>query len=255
MSGAAAPAAPTGARATRKVRHHAAASGLGAVRHVSASTPNAPAWTVVVVLVLVFSVGPALVGNAGVGAIGYLLPSFVAIAALILWFLASEKLVVLDHGILVGSFAPFQRPVAVPFAALDVTSVRAVVASQRTLGLLLADRGVSTASRTVLWSRRAVTFVGVAPRALRQARARGEHVDLATASAVDLWVFSARDPRRQEQVVRALGDAARAAGVPGAEHVEALALPAQPVPVSPQGADRLAIPERFRSARARQSAR
>ena len=241
----------TGARATRKVRHHAERSGLGTVRHVSAATPNAPAWAVTVVVVLVFSVGPAFVGNAGPAAIGYLLPSFAAIAAVILWFLGSEKLVVLDHGILVGSFAPFLRPVAVPFAALDVRTVRAAVASPRTLGLLLTDRGVSTASRTVLWSRRAVTFVGVAPSQLRQARARGLHVDLATATAVDLWVFSARDPRRQEQVVRALGDAARAAQVPGAEQVEALALPAQPVQVSPQGADRLAVPERLRSARAR----
>ncbi|GED10280.1 hypothetical protein [Cellulosimicrobium cellulans] len=250
MSGPTAPPA-TGARATRKVRHHAARSGLGTVRHVSAATPNAPAWAVTVVVVLVFSVGPALVGNAGPAAISYLLPSFAAIAAVILWFLGSEKLVVLDHGILVGSFAPFLRPVAIPFAALDVRTVRAAVASARTLGLLVTDRGVSTSSRTVLWSRRAVTFVAVAPTVLRQAAARGLPVDLATATAVDLWVFSARDPRRQEQAVRALGDAARAAGAPGSEQVEALALPARPVQVSPQGADRLAVPERLRSARTR----
>ena len=246
-------ARPTGDRVTAKVRHLAAASGLGEVRHVSATTLNAPAWVLVVVVVAAFAVGPSVVGNAAPSSAVVLLPVFAALVALALWFLASEKLVVLDRGILVGSFAPFARPVALPFAAMDARTVRAVVANQRTLGLLLADRGVNGGSRTVLWSRRAVTFVGVAPALARRAAATRQPVDLATATGIELWVFSARDPRRQEAVVRTLGDALRAAGVPGAEQVETAALPARPVEVSPEGADRLALPEVLRAPRARRT--
>jgi hypothetical protein len=244
---------PTGDRATAKVRHLAAASGLGEVRHVSAATLNGPAWTVLVLIVLVFSAGPSLVGNAAPSSVAVLLPAFAALAALALWFLASEKLVVLDHGILVGSFAPLLRPAVLPFTAIDPRTVRAVVGNQRTTGLLLADRGVSGASRTVLWSRRCVTFVGVSPVLARRAAARREPVSLATAQSADLWMFSARDPRRQEALVRALGETMRAAGVPGAQDVEALALPPRPVEVSPDGADRLAIPEWMRGPRARRT--
>ncbi|WP_454042184.1 hypothetical protein [Cellulosimicrobium sp. Marseille-Q8652] len=243
----------TGDRATAKVRHLAAASGLGEVRHVSATTLNGPAWAVLVLVLLVFSLGPSLVGNAAPSSVAVLLPAFAALAALGLWFLASEKLVVLDHGILVGSFAPFLRPAVLPFTAIDARTVRAVVANPRTTGLLLADRGVSGASRTVLWSRRCVTFLGVAPVLARRAAARREPVSLATAQSADLWMFSARDPRRQEALVRALGDAMRAAAVPGAQDVEPLALPPRPVEVSPDGADRLAIPEAMRSSRVRRA--
>ncbi|WP_435737811.1 hypothetical protein V5D56_04230 [Cellulosimicrobium sp. PMB13] len=244
---------PTGDRATAKVRHLAAASGLGVVRHVSATTLNAPGWTTVVLTGAVFSVGPWLAGASSPAAAAVLAAFWAVLFGVILWFLASEKLVVLERGILVGSFGPFQRPYALPFSAVDPRTVRAAVGNQRTLGLLLADRGVSSGSRTVLWSRRAVTFVGAAPVLAKRAAARREPLDLATASSVELWVFSARDPRRQEAVVRALGESMRAAGVPGANEIEPLALPPRPVEVSPEGADRLAIPEWMRGPRARRT--
>lgn len=239
----------TGDRTTRKVRHLAAVSGLGEIRHVSAATLNGPGWTAVVGAVAVFSLGPWLVGNAGPTTAVGMAVFCTLLAAGILWWLGAEKVVVLDRGILVGSFGPFLRPYALPFAAFDLRTVRAAVGNQRTLGLLLGGRGITGASRTVLWSRRAVTFVGVATTVARHAPAGS--ADLATAREIDLWVFSARDPRRQERLVRAIGDAARSAGAPGADQVEALGLPARPVEVSPQGADRLAIPDRLRSARAR----
>lgn len=246
-------ARPTGDRVTSKVRQVAAESGLGEVRHVSAATLNGPAWTVLVLVVLVFSFGPALVGNASIATAAALLPVFALLAGLLLWFLGSEKVVVLDRGLLVGSFAPSRRPVPLPFPAVDARTVRAVVANQRTLGLLLADRGVNAGSRTVPWSRRAVTFVGAAPALARRAAVRREPLDLATATGVELWVCSTRDPHSQESLVRALGTAMRSAGAPGAEDVEALALPARPVEVSADGADRLAIPERFRAPRVRRT--
>ncbi|WP_069385678.1 hypothetical protein [Cellulosimicrobium cellulans] len=244
---------PTGDRVTAKVRQLAAESGLGGVRHVSAATLNGPGWTTVVLALLVFSLGPVLVGGASPATAAGVGAACVVIFAGILVFLASEKLVVLERGILVGSFAPFLRPTALPFAAIDARTVRAVVANQRTLGLLLADRGVNGGSRTVLWSRRAVTFIGVAPVLAKRAAVTREPLDLATATGVELWVFSARNPSSQESLVRALGTAMRSAGAPGADDVEALALPAQPVEVSADGADRLAIPERFRAPRVRRT--
>lgn len=234
---------PTGDRITRKVRRLAAESGLGQIRHVSAATLNGPGWVTVALVVLLFSAGPGLVGNAGPGAVAYLLPSFAAIATVIVWFLGAEKVVVLDGGILIGSFAPFLRPYVLPFESVDATSVRASVANQRTLGLLLATRGATSASRTALWSRRAVTFLAAAPGTVRAARARGQRVVLDDWRYADLWMFSARNPRAQEALVRAIADAASSAGLPGAELSVQHGLPAQPVQVSPEGADRLAIPE------------
>ncbi|GAA1985217.1 hypothetical protein GCM10009718_23200 [Isoptericola halotolerans] len=245
-------AAPTGDRATRKVRAVAAQhrAALGNLRHVEAATPNAPAWATTAALVLLFSVGP-LLGNASVAEALWLLPVWVAIAGLVLWFLGSEKLLVLDRGVVVGSFAPFLRPFVVPFSCVEATSVRAVVGSTRAIGALLADRGVSRSSRTVLWSRRAVTFVG--PSTVAARRFAEAPLDAPTSQDVgaDLWVFSARSARRQETVVRALAAALDDAHVADVEQVLAHALPARRLTATPAGADHLRLPERWRSAAAR----
>ncbi|WP_251151351.1 hypothetical protein [Cellulosimicrobium sp. Marseille-Q4280] len=241
-------ARPTGDRVTGKVRSLAAKSGLGEIRHVSAATLNGPGWTAVVLAFLAFSAGPWLIGNASPVQAAVQAAFCAVLFAVILAFLAAEKVVVLERGILIGSFAPFLSPYVLPFAAIDSTSVRASVANQRTLGLLLVDRGANAASRTALWSRRPVTFLAAAPGAVRAARVRGEHAELGDWRNVDLWMFSARNARAQEALVRAIADAARAAGLPGAELAVQYGLPAEPVQVSPEGADQLAIPEFMRAA-------
>ncbi len=109
--------APTGDRATRKVRHWADASRLGRLRHVEAATPNGPAWAVVLVLVLLAPV--ASLADGEVVAAGVLLVAVAAVLGLLLWFLGSEKLLVLDGGIVVGSFAPFLRPTVIPWSGID----------------------------------------------------------------------------------------------------------------------------------------
>lgn len=244
---------PTGDRITRKVRRLAAESGLGQIRHVSAATLNGPGWTAVVLAFFTFSAGPWLIGNASPAEAAVQAAFCAVLFAVILAFLAAEKVVVLDGGILIGSFAPFLRPYALPFAAIDHTSVRASVANQRTLGLLLVDRGANAASRTALWSRRPVSFLAAAPGAVRAARARGERIVLGGWRKVDLWMFSARNPRAQEALVRAIAGAGRAAGLPGADLAVEHGLPAEPVQISPEGADRLGIPEYMRAPHLRRS--
>lgn len=240
------PTFPTGDRATRKVRHWADVSRLGRLRHVEAATPNTPAWVVVAALVLAAPVASLLDGEPVIAAV--LLVSVAAFLGLLLWFLGSEKLLVLDGGIVVGSFAPFLRPTVIPWSGLDPRTVSAVIGNQRTIGLLLTDRGVSGASRTVLWSRRPVTFVAVSPLVARHAWAQGQPVDLATAPGFDLWVFSTRRPSRQEPLVRALAAAMHDARVPGADTVVPHALPPRRLRSAVEDADHLGIPERFRRA-------
>ncbi|MDF9875563.1 hypothetical protein [Cellulosimicrobium cellulans] len=240
------PAPLTGDRATRKVRHWAEASRLGRLRHVESATPNGPAWAVTAALVLLAPVASLLDGEPVIAAA--LLVSVAAVLGLLLWFLGSEKLLVLDGGIVVGSFAPFLRPTVIPWSGLDARTVTAVVGNQRTIGLLLADRGVGGASRTVLWSRRPVTFIAVSPLVARHAWAQGRPVDLATAPGFDLWVFSTRRPSRQEPLVRAIAAAMHDARVPGADAVMAHALPPRRLRSTVEDADHLGIPERFRRA-------
>ena len=242
-------AAPTGDRATRKVRHWADASRLGRLRHGEAATPNGPAWAVV--LVLVRRAPVASLADGEVVAAAALLVAVAAVLGVLLWFLGSEKLLVLDGGIVVGSFAPFLRPTVIPWSGLDPRTVSAVVGNQRTIGLLLADRGVSGASRTVLWSRRPVTFLAVSPVVARHAWAQGQPVDLATAPGFDLWLFSTRRPSRQAPLVHALAAAMHDARVPDADAVLPHALPPRRLRSTAEDADHLGIPERFRRAQLR----
>ena len=243
----------SGDRATRKVRHWAEVSRLGRLHHVEAATPNAPAWVVVVCVTLVFSLGGWLSGSGDPSGAVVLLVFWVLVAGIGLWFMGSEKLLVLDHGIVVGSFAPFMRPTVVPWSGLDPRTVAAVVGNQRTIGLLLADRGVSGSSRTVLWSRHPVTFMAVSPQVARHAWAQGQAVDLATAPGFDLWVFSTRRPSRQAPLVHALAAAMRDAQVPGADAVVPHALPPRRLRSTVEDADHLGIPVRMRRAPLRRS--
>lgn len=232
--------------ASRKVRRVAEASGLGRLRHVESTTLNTPAWATVVALVLVFSFGSWSLGNSGLGEAFIVFAIWIVLAGAAVVFLGAEKLLVLDRGIVVGSFAPFLTPTVLPFAGIDARTVSAVVGTQRTVGLLLADRGVNGASRTVLWSRHALTFIGVSPTVARRAALRGEPADLANAAGSELWVFSVRNPRRLDPLVRALAAAMQDAGAPGADGVVAHALPPRRLRASVDDADHLGIPEHFR---------
>lgn len=239
---------PTGHRATRKVRAVAARhrERLGELRHVESSSPppRVVVWTAAVVGAL--SVLVALQGG-GIGGIAAVIASFVLIAVVILTFLGGEKLLVLERGIVIGSFAPFLTPYALGFDQIDARTISANLAGPRGTGLLLADRGAGRANRTVPWSLRSVTFVALAPTVIRHQARRGGPTAVTDPRFFVLWLFSVRHTNRLEPLVRALATAMHAAGTPGADGIVAHALPPRPLRRTNADADHLGIPARDRA--------
>lgn len=233
---------PTGDRATRKVRavveRHRAR--LGGLRHVESSSPppRVVVWTVVILGAL--SVGVFLQGG-GIGGIVGVVLAYVVIAVVILVFLGGEKILVLERGILIGSFAPFLTPYALGFDQVDARSISANLAGPRGISLLLAHRGAGRASRTVPWSLRSLTFTAAAPAVVRHHAARGG-APVTDPRFFVLWSFSVRHPRRLAPLVHALASAMQAAGVPGADDITSHALPPRRLHRTVADADRLRIP-------------
>ena len=167
------------------------------------------------------------------------------VLAVVLRFVASEKLLVLERGLVVGSFGPFMTPYAVPYADVDAASVSAIVGTQRAVTLLKADQGASATNRTALWSLRSVTFVGPTAEASRDLARTGTWRP--QPDERDLWVFSVRDAGRQEILVHELAAALRSSGQPGAEQVLGHALPARRLRATTADADHLRLPQQLRS--------
>jgi tetrahydromethanopterin S-methyltransferase subunit F len=236
---------PSSDRATRKVRDVAERhrQTLGELRHVESCTLSARAIGIVagifalVVAVVAFNgqVIEVIVFALGMG----------LVLAVILRFVASEKLLVLDRGLVVGSFGPFMTPYAVPYADVVAPSVSAIVGTQRPVSLLKADQGASATNRTALWSLRSVTFVGPTAGDARAFTRTGQWQP--RPERQDLWVFSVRDSRRQEILVHELAAALHRSGQPGAERIVAHALPARRLRVTVADADHLRLPHRLRS--------
>ncbi|MFJ4108305.1 hypothetical protein [Oerskovia enterophila] len=236
---------PSSHRATRKVRdvaeRHRAT--LGELRHVESCTLSARAIGIVAgVFALVVAV---MAFNGSVLQVAIFAVGMGLVLAVILRFVASEKLLVLERGLVVGSFGPFLSPYAVPYADVVAPSVAAIVGTQRPVSLLKADQGASATNRTALWSLRSVTFVGPTAEVSRAFRRTGTWQP--QPGRQDLWVFSVRDAHRQEVLVHELAAALRLSGQPGADLVLPHALPARRLRVSVADADHLHLPERLRS--------
>lgn len=167
------------------------------------------------------------------------------VLAVVLRLVASEKLLVLERGLVVGSFGPFMTPFAVPYADVVAPSVAAIVGTQRAVTLLTAHQGASATNRTALWSLRSVTFVGPTAEASRTFTRTGTWRP--QPGKQDLWVFSVRDARRQEILVHELAAALHRSGQPGAELVLPHALPARRLRVGVADADHLRLPQELRS--------
>lgn len=235
---------PTGDRATRKVRavaeQHRAR--LGGLRHVESSSPppRVIIWTVAILGALAVGLffENGIEGVAGTAAV---CTAWVLVAVVILVFLGGEKILVLERGILIGSFAPFLTPYALGFDQVDARSISANLAGPRGIGLLLAHRGAGRASRTVPWSLRSLTFTAAAPAVVRHHAARGGALVTDLRFFV-LWSFSVRHPRRLAPLVHALANAMQAAGVPEADDITSHALPARRLHRTVADADRLRIP-------------
>ncbi len=148
----------SGDRVPRKARRLAAElRELGRIRHVEANPPSPTAWLVTIGFALVFTVTISL-GTGGIIGALVLIPAWAVIGLVILGYLGAEKVVVLDHGLLIGSFAPFLRPRVVPFDRFAVGSITAVRPGWK-LGDMLRGHTRLTTGRTAVWAWNGVAFV------------------------------------------------------------------------------------------------
>ncbi|MFD7309956.1 hypothetical protein [Promicromonospora sp. NPDC059942] len=178
----------TGDGVTRKVRRIAAElPELGEIRHVEANPPSPKAWWVTIAAGLVFTVLPAL-GNGDVVDSLVQGVAMVLLAWLILGYLGAEKVVVLDRGLLIGSFALFLRPRVVPFDRFDAGSITAVRPGWKLAGMLGGHTPLTT-GRTTVWAWNGVAFV-----AALGATARRRDADAS-------GIFRAEDPERRDRLV------------------------------------------------------
>lgn len=203
----------TGGRVTRKVRATVARfPELGALRHVETNPPRPGAWLVVAAVWVLFSVAPAL-GNGTPADIPFQAVGTGLVFGLILWYLGSEKLLVLERGLIVGSHAPFLRPYVVPFRHLDASSVTAARSMPR-IGAMLPGAVPLTCCRTAVWARDGVAFVAApGPAAYRDRVERSGVLGPAPRARV-VWWFGTWRPTAP--LLGALEAALVAYGAPGA---------------------------------------
>ncbi len=178
----------SGDRVSRKVRRIAAdLPELGRIRHVEANPPSPKAWLVTIGFCLFCTAAPAL-GNGGIIDSLLMIPWWAVFGLVILGYLGSEKVVVLDRGLLIGSFAPFLRPRVVPFDRFAIGSITAVRPGWK-LARMLPGHTPLTTGRTAVWAWNGVAFVAsLGPVARRST------VDAA-------GTFGAEDPERRQRVV------------------------------------------------------
>jgi hypothetical protein len=178
----------SGDRVSRKVRRVAAeVPELGRIRHVEANPPSPKAWLITIGFFLFCTVG-VVAGNGSIVDALAVAPVWAVLLLVILGYLGSEKVVVLDRGLLIGSFALFLRPRVVPFDRFAVGSITAVRPGWK-LGRMLPGHTLLTTGRTAVWAWNGVAFVATLGPV-----ARRSSVDAA-------GTFSAEDPERRARVV------------------------------------------------------
>lgn len=217
--------APTGGRVTRKVRATAERfPELGELRHVETAPPSPLVLWIAVLVLVAFAVGVVL-GNGDVVDALAVLPVWAVLAALILWFMGSEKLMVMDRGIVMGSHAPFLRPFVIPFEGLDASSLTACRPVWK-LAAMLGRRTRLRGGRSTVWTWNGVAFVS-----LQGVVARRPVVDRAgvlrpdAAARLPRGVFWFGTWRSTEGLLHALEAALVAYGAEGAAGAAERALP------------------------------
>ncbi|MEL7975463.1 hypothetical protein AAG589_06320 [Isoptericola sp. F-RaC21] len=221
---------------TRKVRATAERfPELGALRHVETAPPSPVALTVTAAVVVVFALVIVL-GSGDVVDAAIVVPFWVAIAALILWYMGSEKLLVMDRGIIMGSHAPFLRPFVIPFVGFEASSVTACRPVWK-LAAMLGRRTRLRGGRNTAWTWNGVAFVS-----LQGSVARRPVVDRTgilrpdAAARLPRGVFWFGTWRETGALLRALEAALVAYGAPEATGMAERALPQVSISGSPADA-------------------
>ncbi|BDZ43160.1 hypothetical protein GCM10025865_24590 [Paraoerskovia sediminicola] len=166
-----APSSISGDRPTWKVRRVARQrkAALGRLVHVETVRPGLRLFAAYAVFVgALMAVGLAL-GSPDV------LSAFVAVLvvlAVLTWLVASEKLLVFERGVVLGSFVAGTRPMALPFHAVDPSTLRSSlgVGGRHGLPKLLAFHNGYDANHAYhhcLWAPYALTFMGPLDIAVR----------------------------------------------------------------------------------------
>lgn len=211
---------------------------LGAVRYVEGNRPSPLVLGITAAVVVVFC-ALIVAGNGDVRDAALVAPWWVALAALILWYVGSEKFVVCERGLLVGSTAPFLRPYVVPFHRVDASSVTAYRPAWK-LGAMVARRVPLRQGRSTFWGWNAVAFLAAGAPAKR-------HVVDAVGlfGPVDgtderlrpgVWWFGTW--HRTDALVAALESAMTDFGAPGARGTAQAALPQVAISGNPADAER-----------------
>jgi hypothetical protein len=239
----------SGQRPSRKIRAIAARfPELGEIRYVEGNPPSPRAWAISAIFVVGCSVGVVL-GNGGVVDGLWILGVWTVLGGLILWYLGSEKLVVLERGLLIGSVAPFLTPAVVPFHRFDASSVVAVRPVYK-LGAMVARQVPLRQGRNTVWGHNGVAFVGAGVRATRPVvDASAIFRPVGTSSMEDqllpgVWWFGTW--HRTDALVHALEAAMVVAGAPGAAGMAQAALPQVKLSGRPEDAD-AQVPRMLRS--------
>ncbi|WP_369370953.1 hypothetical protein AB1046_19525 [Promicromonospora sp. Populi] len=173
---------------TRKVRGIAAEfPELGRIRHVEANPPSPTAWWVAIGFSIFVVVGIVL-GNGEVVDALLQIPWLVLFGWIVLGYMGAEKVVVLDRGLLIGSFALFLRPRVVLFDRFEVDSITAARPGGK-LGRMVPGRSLLITGRTAVWAWNAVAFAAdLGPVARRK------YVEMA-------GTFRPEDPARRQRVL------------------------------------------------------
>jgi hypothetical protein len=129
------------------------------MRHVEANPPSPKAWFATIAF-CAFCATLAAVGTASILEALALFAVWLVLWLSVLCYYGSEKVVVLDRGLLIGSFAPFLRPRVVPFDRFAVGSITAVRPGWKLAGMFRPNTSLAT-GRTTVWAFNAVAFVAV----------------------------------------------------------------------------------------------
>jgi hypothetical protein len=181
--------------------------------------------------------------------------SYWALVGFLMWILAQEKMLVLERGVVLGTFLVGTRPMGIPFHAFDASTLRASYGwGQRHGGntLLLDAQPFGAANKHhCMWSRYAFTVLGPDPDVVRGTGRWGRAKRTAPLTPGEsvpcvVWAFGTVSDARLERSFRALVDAMRAAGVPGVEVAESRGWPPRRLTGTVQDADYLCLPASLR---------
>lgn len=229
----------SGQRPSRKIRAIAARfPELGEIRYVEGNPLTGRVVFIAAAFVLFCTMAP-IIGNGGV-VDGLITGGFMLLfTVVVLWYLGSEKFVVLERGVLIGSVAPFLKPYVVPFHRLDASTVTTCRPVHK-VGAMVVQKVPLKQGRNTVWGHNGIVFQAAGVPATRQFAEKSGVFAPVGAAAMEaqldpgIWWFGTSRPT--DDLVRALESAMTTAGAPVAGGMAARALPQVRISGKPEDA-------------------